>query len=166
MAAQTWDLAYYTTIVSAAGVGNTDSAAVGSVGTPTFWPITYWDGVNLSTGVGNTTSTGVGAGTAVNSTWYDLTGTVSEPATGSGNTTSSGTDSGVAAAGSSTATGSGNTTSTGAGGVTVWTGDSATYIATPTSLSSAQFTGSALVSEQFGSSSLRFADRHAVSTTT
>lgn len=116
-----WPIAYVSTTVSATGSGNTDSTAVGTVGTPTFWPITYWDGTNNSTGVGNTTSTGVGSVTAFSTTWYDITGTVSDGATGVGDTTSSGVDSGVTVVGGPpSVAGFGNTTSTGVGIAGVW----------------------------------------------
>ncbi len=95
-----WAISYVSSVVSATGVGNTDSAGVGSAGTPAIWPIDYWDGVNRSTGVGNTTSTGVGAVDVITtSTWYDLTGSVSDAAAGAGNTISAGQDDGASVAG-------------------------------------------------------------------
>lgn len=64
MAAQTWDLAYYTTLVPATGVGNTDSAGGDNVTVHNDWPITYVSSVVSATGTGNTDSTGAGtAGT-------------------------------------------------------------------------------------------------------
>lgn len=119
MAAQTWDLAYFTTLVAVTGVGNTDSTAGDAATVHNDWPFDYANTTVSATGVGNTTSTGVGAAGTPQvwpiTYWDGITS-----ATGSGNTNSTGVGAvtavnltwyDLAGTPSEPVTGAGNTTS-------------------------------------------------------
>ena len=119
MAAQTWDLAYYATIIPATGTGNTDSAGVDAATVHYDWPIAYVSTSVSATGSGNTDSTGVGsAGTP---TFWPITywdGVNYSTGVGNTNSTGVGTATAVnltwydlAGTPSEPVTGAGNTTS-------------------------------------------------------